>query len=368
MLSGEQWDVVIVGAGLAGLTAASLLHHAGLKVVVLEARDRVGGRTFSPPASTGSRAWGDLGPSWSWPHQPRIRQLAQDLGVGRFEQHVDGDALYDLGTGGAERHAVRSPMTGALRFVGGAQALSQALAARLPQESVHLNTVVTAVQMVSGGVQVQATALGGNETTLHTQALVLALPPRLIAGTLQFIPELPAPLREALTNIPTWMGHVTKVVVHYPQAFWRAQHLSGFTFSPVGPLQEIHDASPPDQAAAALFGFLSARWPWRELTPDHRRAAVLEQLSRLFGRDALNPLAYQELDWSQEPYTSSTQDGIPPREHPQYGHALFEEASYGGRVFWAGAETSALEGGLLEGAVRSGERAAELILQRGRPS
>lgn len=362
ILLGELWDVIIVGAGLAGLRAAHILTRANLKVVVLEARDRVGGRTLSLPAAPGSGAWGDLGAAWSWPHQTQVRQLCQELGLLRFGQHAEGDALFDLGVQGHERHTVRSPMAGALRFRGGAQALSLELAARLPQESLKLDTSATAVQVTAESVWVHASQGERPGTSHRARAVVLALPPRLVTGTLEFTPDLPPPLWQVLTETPTWMGHAAKVLVEYNQAFWRDQRLSGFAVSRSGPLQEIHDASSPDQGSAALFGFLAGGAPWRDLTLDQRREAVLEQLGRLFGPEALDALSYHEVDWSREKHTSSTQDAVAPQVFPQYGHELFGEPAYEGRVFWAGAETSAIEGGLLEGAVRSGDRAARLVL------
>ncbi len=82
-------DVVIVGAGLAGLTAARLLHAAGRSVIVLEARDRVGGRTLNEPIS--SSAVTDLGAGYVGPTQDRIMALAKEVGVKTFP-------VYNLGS------------------------------------------------------------------------------------------------------------------------------------------------------------------------------------------------------------------------------------------------------------------------------
>jgi monoamine oxidase len=72
-------DVVVVGAGLAGLAAASRLVDAGAEVVVLEARDRVGGRTLTLPAADGTLI--DHGGHWIGPTQDRIAALAERVGV-----------------------------------------------------------------------------------------------------------------------------------------------------------------------------------------------------------------------------------------------------------------------------------------------
>jgi monoamine oxidase len=72
-------DVVVVGAGLAGLAAASRLVDAGAEVVVVEARDRVGGRTLTLPAADGTPI--DHGGHWIGPTQDRIAALAERVGV-----------------------------------------------------------------------------------------------------------------------------------------------------------------------------------------------------------------------------------------------------------------------------------------------
>ena len=84
----DQVDVAIVGAGIAGLTAARQLVKADRSVVVLEARDRVGGRMVRQ--QVGPDAWVDLGGQWIGPTQERITALADELGVKRFPWYHDG--------------------------------------------------------------------------------------------------------------------------------------------------------------------------------------------------------------------------------------------------------------------------------------
>lgn len=90
----ESVDVVVVGAGLSGLTCAHLAHRAGLDVVVLEARDRVGGRTLSVDVE-GVRF--DLGGQWIGGTQHRVAALADALGLETFPQFHDGDKVLEVG-------------------------------------------------------------------------------------------------------------------------------------------------------------------------------------------------------------------------------------------------------------------------------
>jgi monoamine oxidase len=86
--------VAVVGAGLSGLTAARDLARAGAEVTVLEARDRVGGRTLSHPLGSSTI---DLGAQWIGPTQDRIARLARELGVRTFPQFSAGRKRLELG-------------------------------------------------------------------------------------------------------------------------------------------------------------------------------------------------------------------------------------------------------------------------------
>lgn len=93
--SPQPVDVVIVGAGLAGLEAARRLEAAGRTVVVLEARDRVGGRTLSHRLGDGHMV--DLGAQWIGPGQDRMAALCEELGLHTFPQRCEGTKVLALG-------------------------------------------------------------------------------------------------------------------------------------------------------------------------------------------------------------------------------------------------------------------------------
>ena len=354
------FDVVVVGAGLAGLTTADLLHSAGLSVTVVEARPSIGGRIKTLLEAD---SWFDLGATWHWSNQPRIRSLAADLGMETFPQFRDGWALAEDGADAPpQRLDMPPPSPAELRFGGGAQALCHRLAARLPEGAVVLETDVMAVSADSGGsgMTVSVADSTGRESRLSTASVVVAVPPRLAFAGITFTPELPRTVTDVMQGVPTWMATAVKCIAVYDAPFWRDAGLSGLAFSRVGPLVEVHDGCTADGSTAALWGFLTADHDVRDLDVQRRTRAVFAQLGRLFGPDAADPVRYFERDWSNDPYTN---DMVIWLEEPvPYGHRSLAEPLFGGRLIWAGTETSDIGGGHMEGAVRSGQRAAGQVL------
>ncbi|MEM9725760.1 MAG: FAD-dependent oxidoreductase [Pseudomonadota bacterium] len=99
----EKVDCVVIGAGFAGLTAATALQAAGRSVAVLEARDRVGGRT-APGTLAGLTI--DLGGMWLGPTQTRLAALAERHQMRTYKNWIEGDAVAAFGDG---RPAARIP-------------------------------------------------------------------------------------------------------------------------------------------------------------------------------------------------------------------------------------------------------------------
>jgi monoamine oxidase len=94
-MSGDaEADVVVVGAGLAGLVAARRLAAQGVRPVVLEARDRVGGRLLNEPIGDGKVV--EIGGQWIGPTQHRIAALAAELGIGTFPSYDEGRHLIEV--------------------------------------------------------------------------------------------------------------------------------------------------------------------------------------------------------------------------------------------------------------------------------
>ena len=111
-------DVVVVGAGIAGLVATSVLHRESVDVVCLEARERVGGRAWS------EAGWLDLGATWFWDGQVAIGETVAARGVSTYPQPLDGDALFEESIGAAVRVQGNPIDRPASRIAGGMQALA----------------------------------------------------------------------------------------------------------------------------------------------------------------------------------------------------------------------------------------------------
>jgi monoamine oxidase len=115
-------DVCVVGAGLAGLTAARRLSQAGQSVVVLEARDRVGGRVWTQTSASGIPV--DMGAAFIGPNHDHLQGLAKETGVSTFKTFVEGDNV--LATGGkVRRYRGDIPKISPLALISAGQAIAR---------------------------------------------------------------------------------------------------------------------------------------------------------------------------------------------------------------------------------------------------
>jgi monoamine oxidase len=359
--------IIIIGAGLSGLRAASLLTAQGIQCKVLEARDRIGGRVLTTTVPNRPELGRfDLGPTWFWPQfENTINRLAKELKLETFEQYAKGAMLSErFQNEPAERFILPdNSYAKSIRFIGGVQSLIDAIADTLPTGIIELETRVTAIrQDDAGSITVEADLAGEQRKVVTAEAVILALPPRIVARHIEFTPALPPNLMTELVNKPTWMAAQAKVVAIYERPFWRELGLSGFVSSRIGPLQEIHDAS-PETGAGALFGFFGIPAKMRqELSEEKMSTLVVDQLVRLFGDSAQHVSAILYKDWSEESKTAVLEDFDPLTNFPSYGR-ISQADSWEKKLIFAGTETSSQFGGHLEGALQSAEQAVFEIMK-----
>lgn len=436
----DRVDVVVVGAGFAGLTAARNLARAGHEVLVLEGRDRVGGRTYT---GTVAGLPVDLGAAFVGPTQDAVLALAAELGCpttptyhqgtnvirwrGRVRSYSGTVPSLSLGslldiarirwqfarvarqvpvaepwsapaadkldaqslgqwlrskrassttrdlmaimsrvTWGDEPDQVS--MLQAVRYVKAAGGLdrmldvedgaqqdhfpagTQQIAVKMADalgDRVELSAAVEAIEHSPEGVTVVSTA-----GTVTARAVIVAIPPQHRAG-IAFSPGLP-PAHDRITT--SWpQGRLSKAFAAYPTPFWRADGHSGEALSDTGPVFITFDVSPDGAGPGVLLGFVDAR-EFDNLPADQRREGALAGFAALFGDAALHPLDYLDFSWGNELYSpGGPTAAVPPGSWVDIGRWLRNPV---GPIFWAGTETADEWTGFLDGAVRSGQRAA----------
>ncbi len=453
-------DVVVIGGGFAGLTAARRLTQKHTSVIVLEARDRVGGRVWNH--NLGGGVVSERGGTFVGPTQDRVLALAKEFGIGTFGVYDTGDDLYINGSTRL-RYADTNPLTGnappdplalpnlatvisnldemsksvpvgapwtaakarewdgqtleswinsqvvvtpqfkALlpvatrpifgaeprelsllfvlfyvassgnahnpgtfernfntrggaqqsRFIGGSQRIAL-LAAHHLGKRVVLSSPVRTIEQHKGTVTVHSDRL-----IVRAKHAIVAMSP-VLAGRIHYASGLPSGRHQLTDRFP--QGTLTKVAAVYDTPFWRAEGMTGQALSTAGPVSATFDDSPPSGNPGIVFGFVGgdeAR-KYNASSAASRRAAVLNQYAGFFGAKALKPRAFFETMWTEEEWTRGCPVGIPtvgtlsalgPHLKAPVGH-----------IHWAGTETSDYWNGYMDGAVRSGERAASEVL------
>jgi monoamine oxidase len=268
--------------------------------------------------------------------------------------------LFYIAASGDERHPGTfehnfSTRNGAQmwRFHGGSQLITHRMANRLGNRVVLGSPVKRIVQRQHHAVVHSA------RRDVRAKRVIVAVPPTL-AGRIHYYPELPTGRDQLTQRMP--QGTLIKVAAVYDKPFWREDGLNGTALSLNGPVNATFDDSPPDGKPGVVFGFVGgdAARGFTRMTPAERRAAVIRNFKQFFGPKAGRPREYFETNWTREQWTRGCPVAVPgPGVLVAYGPALRRPI---GRIHWAGTETSTYWNGYMDGAVRSGERAAKEIL------
>jgi monoamine oxidase len=238
---------------------------------------------------------------------------------------------------------------------GGAGSIARKMADELG-DAIHLNAPVRSITQHDDHVIVESDAV-----SVSARQVVVATPPALTLE-IAFDPVLPDDRLTLYRN--TIGGPETKTLVVYDQPFWRAEGFSGQTSEPGSAAEVTLDATPasgsPGVIGAFTFGPVAERID--ALDPTERRRLVVKALTDRLGPCAASPVDFIETPWWAQEWTRGCSFAhIRPGFLSRYGHLIRVPF---GRVHWAGTETSTTSHGAMDGAVRSGERAANEILTR----
>jgi monoamine oxidase len=405
----EDPDVIVVGAGSAGIAAARSLIAHGLTVTILEARDRIGGRALTRrfrghPVDLGAH-WLHAGPinplvKLGFERREPLRRApvdghffvrgrpgsrAESAALDRAfamadramtqrakarEDQAAARVLPPMGPQGRRVAAIHGLVSGRpldevslhdfpsmeyadnLFIAGGLGAYVERLGKDLP---VQLKAPVRAIDWSGSGVRVE-TAAG----TLRAKAVIVTAPMAVLQqDTIRFTPALPSAVQEAIHGFT--QGVYEHVVLHWPDSPFRGADrlasLTGTRREPPGLLTCI-DGTPfhffeLDQPIAAGFDRRDAHAPFR-----FARAVLAEH----FGHRAIRNLsALHSTAWRNDPWSRASWAVVPPGLYPIRDTL---KAPVGERIWFAGEALSRAQWGTAGGAWEEGERAAEEVVRQ----
>ena len=345
IMPGTPFDVIIIGAGLTGLSLARLLIDNGQTVLVLEARDRIGGRIHTHETADGAEV--EMGATWFFPHFSNLHKHMKSTGLTLMEQYMKGYTLQESGSSSPPRKFYESGSSDMFRIKGGTSNLVSTLYNKIGHDKVELNQIVKEIKKVDGGVEVVT-----KDTCYKAHKVVTTIPPQLLAQSVQFSPALPNDVKQIISSTHTWMGGSMKGAITYSKPFWKDAGNSGALYSYSGPFVQMYDQTSTDGKRYALVGFMDesiASLPYKE-----RKQRVVSQLVRVFGDEAREPLDYKDTYWADEVFTMP-KNAARLSAHRNNGHQAYRAPHLGGALYIAGTETSSRAGGYMEGAVNSAE-------------
>jgi len=352
----ETVEVIIIGAGLTGLTLARHLTQQDKEFLMLEARDRIGGRVSTLETEDGAVV--EMGATWFFPPFKNLFKLLKEIKVELTEQYLKGYTMYESDKDSPPRKSYSSGDDDDMfRIKGGTRKIVETLYESMDKSKVRLGEKVTEIKVTPSGVEVVS-----NGVTFRGQKVVTTIPPQLLAYSVKISPPLREDILGVLKETHTWMGDSIKGAVTYAAPFWKEDGLSGALYSNVGPFVQMYDQTTSDGKHAALVGFVHDGIA--HLPLEQRRDRIIAQLTRVFGEQARDYLGYKDTIWFKESLTmGGPNNGPAPRvsRHKNNGHRVYQQALMEGRLIIGGSETSPQAGGYMEGAVNSAKHIDSLL-------
>lgn len=335
--------VIIIGAGLNGLTCGYLLQKKGVHVTLLEASTRIGGRIETQNGIT--NATFEMGATWFSKLHPHLFQLLEELELGYFKQHTQGISLFEtMSFVPPQKFEISEFEEPSYRIKGGTQKIIEKLAKKIGCHNIKTQTKVTAIKEVANQMEV----LDLNGTVYIADYVITTLPPNLVVNTISFSPKLPENVVNLAKTTHTWMGESIKFAIEYAAPFWKVSNYSGTLFSQASIITEMYDHSTFDNTGYALKGFLNGST--YVLSIEERKTKVIAQLKKLFGSDAENYITYSEKVWRDEPLTFFNYEHL-VMAHENNGHQLYQNSFLNNKLYISGSETATQNPGYMEGAI-----------------
>ncbi|KAE9556646.1 hypothetical protein FO519_000052 [Halicephalobus sp. NKZ332] len=498
-LESQNCDVLIVGAGISGLISAREILKADpqLKLLIIEAKNRVGGRTHTIDlkcAGGGTDKW-DIGGQWVGKTQPHIFNLIKELNLEIYRQYTEGTKWIQVGdsegktydpTDSGMEHVNKFPLfetldflksykalseiissidvkdilsspkadeydritvkewferntntrllldvgevvsknlfgvpagklsflyflvyirsggnldeildntdegADALKIVGGTQQISKKLSDIVGWDKIYLSQVLLKLKFLKANDDespVEAIVQNALDETkiskIIAKRVILSIPPAE-CSRIRFHPSLPFGKKQLFDGIP--QGNYIKCIATYETAFWRKKGFSGEIFSAgfsdnpreTRPLHSVYDATSANEKPA-LVGFVHNE-TWSHVTPEVRKKAVLQDMARFLGEEALKPLDYIDKEWGEETFTGGcpagnvtvgNMDAYARIREPWKTWVYLDnsdvEINNLSRIHFAGTEAATMWIGYMSGAVQSGLRAShEVLLKLGK--
>lgn len=347
-----QADIIIIGGGLTGLTLNYLLQDHNKRIIIIEARDRLGGRIHTVQNEGGPPV--EMGATWLSSEHHRLQSLLSDLKLDLFEQKLGDKAIYEP-TSMSSHQLVDLPpnQPSSYRIEGGTSSLIQSLAQNMESSDLYLGQLVKSITESDHRLLVQS-----GQETFEASIVISTLPPKLLDTNIDIEPALPDELRTVMAKTHTWMGESIKFGLSYPTPFWRKEDSSGTVFSNAGPITEMYDHSNVEDNRYAIKGFLNSSY--FSVSRQERQDMVISQLKKYYGEVVHDYLKYHEYVWAKDTETFIPyQEHVLPHQHN--GHDLFQKPYLNGKLYLAGAETSVVSPGYMDGAIHSAQTVYEQL-------